>query len=242
MRYVAAVRVEGADTRAQMWARVDRQLGGYSAFDNMSDRPIVSAEWAHHSITLPVAPDSQSIYIGVMIFGTGKVWVDDVTLEAIGTRRSEPPKGPRPLTASALDNLIAFGRLAGYVRYFHPSDVLARRLQALFDPIAPTVRLSGPGVAPELAPELKRESLAGLSVIRWSHAGLGLATEPGIYRSGRVKAAVSAGRLSVGIGGPPRHAEHGRLRWRHPPHEAGDRTLWIAGRPRGGIRLPDRRL
>src|SRR5262249_6862845 len=36
--------------------------------------------------------------------------------------RAEPP---RPLTTRGLENLVAFTRLLGYVRHFHPSDEAA---------------------------------------------------------------------------------------------------------------------
>src|SRR5262249_5562912 len=75
------------------------------------------------------------------------------------------PDGPtRPLTVRGRDNLVAFARLFGYVRYFHPSDEvlaadwsavavdgaarvegvetpaeLARRLTEVFAPFAPTL-------------------------------------------------------------------------------------------------------
>jgi len=35
------------------------------------------------------------------------------------------PQAPRPLSARGLTNLVAFARLLGYVRYFHPSDQAA---------------------------------------------------------------------------------------------------------------------
>ena len=51
IRYRAAVRVEGAaGVRAQMWLRVDRVGGGFSAFDNMSNRPITSGRWDYYTI------------------------------------------------------------------------------------------------------------------------------------------------------------------------------------------------
>src|SRR5215470_19839185 len=73
-------------------------------------------------------------------------------------------EGSRPLTEQGMRNAIAFTRLLGYVRYFHPSDQaaaadwdvlavegmrqiepcegaeqLAKALEAFFRPVAPTV-------------------------------------------------------------------------------------------------------
>src|SRR5262252_3706654 len=83
-------------------------------------------------------------------------------------------QGPRPLTESGMRNLIAFTRLLGYVRHFHPSDQaagadwdmlaiegvrriepctgperLAAALEAYFRPVAPTVQVFPTGKQPE---------------------------------------------------------------------------------------------
>lgn len=57
VRFRAAVRAEG---RAQLWLRVDRQGGARGLFDNMQDRPILSAEWKEYEIEGPVADDAES--------------------------------------------------------------------------------------------------------------------------------------------------------------------------------------
>ena len=90
------------------------------------------------------------------------------------------PTEPRPRDRSrrGLENLVAFTRLLGYIRHFHPSDEatatdwdrfavagvleaepardpadLANRLQKLFAPVAPTVRVFATGQAPPATPE-----------------------------------------------------------------------------------------
>src|SRR5215470_13777549 len=82
-------------------------------------------------------------------------------------------EAPRPLTEQGMRNAIAFTRLLGYVRYFHPSDQVAtadwdrfaiegmRRVEpcegpqqlagalgALFRPVAPTVQIFPTGTQP----------------------------------------------------------------------------------------------
>jgi C-terminal processing protease CtpA/Prc len=116
---------------------------------------------------------------------------------------SEPP---RPLTARGLDNLVAFTRLLGYVRFFHPSDQaaaadwdkmalagvpiaekaagpeeLARSLEDFFRPVAPTVR-----VFPTAGPRPAPPSLEGTETIYWEHTGVKLGDKPSIYRSQRI--------------------------------------------------------
>lgn len=110
---------------------------------------------------------------------------------------------PAPQDRS-LENLIAFTRLLGYVRHFHPSDEaaatdweefairgvsavedarnaddLVHRLQNLFQPIAPTIRIfrtSEQPPASDLFPI--PQGLTPLYVVSWKHVGFG----GGIYQ------------------------------------------------------------
>src|SRR5215210_5836999 len=124
--------------------------------------------------------------------------------------RNEPP---RPLEGRGLDNLVAFTRLLGYVRYFHPSDAaaetdwdafaiqgvkavegasspedLARRLEELFRPIAPTVRVFPMGKAPEMPLELMPAGSDPGSIARiaWRHLGVGTGNGQSLYSSRRI--------------------------------------------------------
>jgi hypothetical protein len=110
--------------------------------------------------------------------------------------------------ASTVDNLRAFAKLYGYVRFFHPSDEaagvdwdafavygaakvmavdaggdLAAALRELFVPVAPTLRVFPAGAEPPPPAYDWPESTDGLEVVAWQHVGVGLG--PGIYRSAR---------------------------------------------------------
>lgn len=115
------------------------------------------------------------------------------------------------LTKRQQENLTTFARLYGYVRYFHPSDeaaaadwnslailgserVLAARteaelpatLLALFQPLAPTLRLVPAGKACVFHKEaITPPSLAGYQPISWQHQGYGQAGTYGPYYSRR---------------------------------------------------------
>jgi C-terminal processing protease CtpA/Prc len=128
---------------------------------------------------------------------------------------TEPQKVPTP---RGLDNAVAFTRLLGYVRHFHPSDeaaatdwagfairgmraveqagdanALADVLQQLFAPVAPTVRVFLTGQVPPLPPELARPPREEApSVTWWSHYGYG-PSGGRVYRCDRVTRAVPAG-------------------------------------------------
>ena len=209
VRYRAAVRVEeGASAR--LWLRVDRADGSIASLENMAGQPIRSTEWAYYTIDARISLDAAKVIVGVFLSTPGRAWFDDATTAIAGELLSEPIEEPRPLSDMGLENIVAFAKLAGYVRYFHPSDQasqvdwetfliqgarqvedaaspqeLASRLQAMFDPIAPTVRVFPEGEDPPTPPELIAQSDRPNTATRWFHEGLGLGTQSRAYRSSR---------------------------------------------------------
>ena len=209
VRLRSAIRVKGEQTRAQMWLRLDRADNTMAFLENMSGRPITSPEWNTYDIETDVPEDVSRIGFGVMLFGGGNAWVDDVSLDILDEIKKDIAEPARPLTERGLTNLTAFARLYGYVRFFHPSDQAARtdwdtfaiegvrsaeepasdtelaaRLQGLFQPIAPTVQVFPSGKRPEPAALVK-----GPQIIRYKHNGVGLpsSTPYQIYKSEREK-------------------------------------------------------
>jgi C-terminal processing protease CtpA/Prc len=111
-----------------------------------------------------------------------------------------------------VDNLRAFAKLFGYVRYFYPGDEAAdldweafaafgttqvrgagtpeelqSTLQDLFLPFAPTLQVySTDGPAPPLPSELSPADSADLQVVAWQHSGVGFGSANSIYRSVRL--------------------------------------------------------
>ncbi len=208
IRLRSAIRVEGANTRAQMWLRLDRADHSMAFLENMQNQPVTSPEWQTYDIGTTVPADVSRIAFGIMLFGGGTAWVDDVSLDVLGEIREDMVEPPRFLSTRALPNLIAFARLYGYVRFFHPSGQaantdwdtfaiegvrsaespasdaeLAARLQKLFQPLAPTRQVFLAGSRPQPAALGK-----GPQVIRYRHHGLGLlaaASPYQVYRSTR---------------------------------------------------------
>lgn len=97
-----------------------------------------------------------------------------------------------------IQNLRAFAKLYGYIRYFHPSDEagqidwdkfaifgvekaknavnsqeLRSTLEELFLPIAPTIHIYHEGEKPGDPTNHIPENTAGLKVVAWQHKGLG---------------------------------------------------------------------
>jgi C-terminal processing protease CtpA/Prc len=219
IRLSAAIRAEVADDRsaAQMWLRVDRSAGARGFFDNMGDRPVRSAGWARYTIEGEVAPDAEEIYFGVFLLGRGSIWADGFSIEMLGPAG----EGDRPAAAlegRALENLIAFTRLLGYVRYFHPApavattawerfailgveaveparspEALATALASLFAPIAPQVQVFVTGQDPPPASGLHRPEGPAPQLVAWQHFGVGTGSPQSIYSS--TIAPLDAGQL-----------------------------------------------
>ena len=227
IRLRAALRAEGA--RAQFWLRVDRAGKRMGFFDNMMDRPVTSASWSTVEITGDVDDDAESLNFGLLMLGNGKTGIDAVGIEDLGKLVivAEPA---RPLTDSGLANVEAFARLLGYVRHFHPSDQaaatdwntfavegvrqvegatspedLARRLESVFRPVAPTVRVFRMGKNAEQPRELEPPTgSAEISVTQWRHRGFGgnNTNSATPYSSERVRGAVADGKLPDGFHDP----------------------------------------
>jgi hypothetical protein len=110
-----------------------------------------------------------------------------------------------------LQNLRAFAKLYGYIRYFHPSDQAAgidwdtfaiygagkvkdaskasdlkAVLEDLFEPIAPTMRLYTEGEEPGAPPELSPPNADRLMVVVWQHQGMGTGSASSLYKSIRL--------------------------------------------------------
>lgn len=204
--------VEPGNATLQMWARVDRPGGARGFFDNMGDRPV--RESGPRSVTIEgeVADDATSMSVGFMIQGgAGRAFVTNVRLTPLGAV-GLGARPAAPLTGRALENVAAFARLSGLVRYFHPADAgleldwvpfmvagvdavegadgpedLAETLSALFAPIAPTVQVWAGDATPDAVHLPASDEITAIR-----HRGLGpplFETEirPTIYSSERLR-------------------------------------------------------
>ncbi len=218
VRFRAAVRaqVAGSGNQAQLWLRVDRPNGQRGFFDNMGDRPITSPDWSYYEINGDVAADATQIVLGLILAGRGTAWIDDGSFQitALPDPVSEPP---RPLTVRGLENVIAFTRLLGYVRHFHPSDEaaltdwdrfaiegmravesagdaaeLARTLESLFYPVAPALQIFLTGnQAPANRPAPPPYPVGPLQMVMWRHEGFGTGSSQSAYHSTRVYTSIT---------------------------------------------------
>jgi hypothetical protein len=55
------------------------------AFDNMQNRAIKGTQpWGMHEVVLDVPADATSISFGILLTGSGEVWLSDLSLEEVG--------------------------------------------------------------------------------------------------------------------------------------------------------------
>lgn len=84
---------DGVTGWSSIWMRVDGKNAKESlAFDNMMDRPVKgTTDWKDVKIVLDVPQEARAIAFGLMLIGSGKVWVDGLNLEIVPT--TEPVTG-----------------------------------------------------------------------------------------------------------------------------------------------------
>lgn len=218
----AAVRatVSGYNNQAQLWLQVVRPNGQTGFFDNMGNRPITTPQWSYYEITGVVAMDATQIYLGLILHGSGTAWIDDCSFQMIAL--PDPITEPaRPMTPRGLESVVAFTRLLGYIRHFHPSDEaaatewdrfaiegmravenagnateLANTLETLFHPIAPTLTVFPTGDNPPIVRPTPPPSPSNtVQVVMWNNLGFGTGSSQSIYQSVRKYTNAPAGKV-----------------------------------------------
>ena len=79
LRYSAHVKSEEVEKWAGLWMRIDGPQVGMLGFDNMQNRPIKgTTDWQRYEIVLNVPQDSTNIAFGILMEGSGQVWLNDI--------------------------------------------------------------------------------------------------------------------------------------------------------------------
>lgn len=173
--------------------------------DHPRSERIMDSTWHPVQAIADVAADATAVRLIAAVRGPARAQLDDIKLTVVGDAGAgdEPS---HPLDGRARDNVVAFARLYGIVRYFHPSDqaaaldedawsrfvargvraiepaadaaALAHGLRQLFAPIAPAVAIYREGEAPPAPADVERPAL------HWRHYGLGI-SKGSIYNSAR---------------------------------------------------------
>ena len=85
VRFQAMLKSRDVSNWAGLWMRVDTATTPAIAFYNSQDNPIKgSSDWQLRSVTLDVPADATTLNFGVIDAGSGQVWIDQPTLEAVG--------------------------------------------------------------------------------------------------------------------------------------------------------------
>lgn len=86
VRLSAMACCEDIKESAGLWFRVDgRNSRTPLNFDNMSDRALTGTlDWAHYAVVLDISEQSSGVAYGVLLSGTGSVWISGVTIEVVG--------------------------------------------------------------------------------------------------------------------------------------------------------------
>jgi len=132
-----------------------------------SDTPARHKEWEYYELEANISATANMIRYGIIINGTGSVWLDDVSLEFVSPKGSENVSA-MPLRPEQMSNINILAELYGYVRYYNPSaeainadweqillkaidysfnvrdrNSFADSLQSLFKIVAPNVLITG---------------------------------------------------------------------------------------------------
>jgi C-terminal processing protease CtpA/Prc len=192
--------------RARAVVGVDIARSGARGYgDRARTQRIELPAWREYRTVFDVAADATGLDLVVAASGASTIQIDDITVSVLGDAGigDEPP---RALDGRALENVAAFARLYGVVRYFHPSDgaaalddaawqrfvvrgvrevesaadaaALEVRLEKLFAPIAPSVAIYPQGQ------EAPAAAAVSPPAVHWSHSGVGISPDS-LYRSTR---------------------------------------------------------
>lgn len=100
IRFSANVKAQNVAGWAGLWMRVNGAMDKKNrhsstlAYDNMQDRPITgTSRWQRYSVVLDVPSKVREINLGIMLTGTGAVWLNGVKIEVVG--KDVPTTGVR---------------------------------------------------------------------------------------------------------------------------------------------------
>jgi len=188
--------------------------------------------WILDTLGITVPTTATYVNVGWIVNGRGTNWIDDVRIDVTGGNETQPALAvssdtllahpgfedmrvfagvdsaatlalPSVAGTPSLDAMMALTRLAGYVRFFHPSDSVVSTnwtvfliggmrtldaastraadsasvvstLSAMFASVAPQVRIFPSNAPAPRLPITKPADTTLLGVAWWSHSGVGL--------------------------------------------------------------------
>jgi len=84
LRLSATIKADNVTDWAGLWMRIDGDGNKSLAFDNMQERAIRgNLDWKSYEVVLDVPKEATAVAFGVLLHGTGALWIDDVKLEPV---------------------------------------------------------------------------------------------------------------------------------------------------------------
>ncbi|GKS12030.1 AraC family transcriptional regulator [Paenibacillus chitinolyticus] len=84
LRLSGFVKTEQVRDWCGLWLRVDGKDHDVLGFDNMSGRPVRGTTgWSRYSLVLDVPKESVAIAFGVLLNGSGRVWIDSLQFDTV---------------------------------------------------------------------------------------------------------------------------------------------------------------
>lgn len=97
VRFSAFVKSDDLKDWAGLWMRIDRQEQKL-AFDNMQNRPIKGTTgWQKYDVVLDVPQNATGIFFGILLGGTGEVWMSNAKFEVVGNDVPTTENGTGPV-------------------------------------------------------------------------------------------------------------------------------------------------
>jgi len=83
VRFSVFVKTADVQAWAGLWMRIDKD-SQQLAFDNMQNRPIKgTTDWQKYDVVLDVPQNATGIFFGVLLDGTGQVWISNAKFEIV---------------------------------------------------------------------------------------------------------------------------------------------------------------
>ncbi len=137
----AYMKMENVSSPVGLMLRIDGN-DNILQFDNMQQRNICgTADWKQYSVRLAYPDNAKKIYIGAILQGSGKLWVDDFEVFIDGVEISKAKRKETPVYKADLDNefdngskidvsllsnnkiedIKTIGLIWGFLKYYHPN-------------------------------------------------------------------------------------------------------------------------
>lgn len=138
--FTAWVRSRNVDGNFGLWLRQDGHGGPVDFVNNYDLELQGDQDWIEISVSAELSEQAREIYFGVLLSGTGKVWIDDVQFHVDDKPYIDAPKAQRPVlpfesdtefdngsgisdlvvTGTQIEDIATLVEVWGFVKYHHP--------------------------------------------------------------------------------------------------------------------------